>query len=101
MTAELDASRGRVKPLVWHGPTFSGTWAAECKLTGVYLAWTEEEKIAANTRRAARIMDTFEPDPTMARMREALQDIADPARLTSHGDPGVLRDRARIALQEE
>ncbi len=33
-----------------------------------------------------------------AGLREALRDIADPNRLTSHGDPTVLRDRARAAL---
>jgi hypothetical protein len=33
-----------------------------------------------------------------ALLREALMDIADPKRLTSHGDPGVLRDHARAAL---
>ena len=34
----------------------------------------------------------------VARLRAALEDIADPTRLTSHGDPTVLRDRARAAL---
>jgi hypothetical protein len=34
----------------------------------------------------------------VARLREALMDIADSKRLTSWGDPGTLRDRARAAL---
>lgn len=33
-------------------------------------------------------------------LMEALRDIADPARLASHGDPTVLRDRARAALRD-
>lgn len=35
-----------------------------------------------------------------AKLREGLEDIADPKRLQSHGDPVVLRDRARAALQD-
>ncbi|MDB6151502.1 MAG: hypothetical protein JWQ44_2950 [Chthoniobacter sp.] len=31
-------------------------------------------------------------------MRDALMDIADPTRLTSYGDPGILRERASLAL---
>ena len=32
-------------------------------------------------------------------LREALTRISDPEKLQSHGDPGVLRDAARAALQ--
>lgn len=34
-------------------------------------------------------------------LEAALLDISDPLRLTSHGDPTVLRDRARAALLTE
>jgi hypothetical protein len=40
-------------------------------------------------------------DAENAELRGALMDIADPKRFPSHGDPVVLRDRARAALQGE
>jgi hypothetical protein len=36
----------------------------------------------------------------VAKLREALADIANPQRLTSYGDPGTLRDHAIRALKE-
>ncbi len=52
---------------------------------------------AAEADHRARIAASLDLDAVLA-LVEALEDIADPKRLTSHGDPVVLRDHARAAL---
>lgn len=96
LRAELDAARGRVKPLVWRevndgnrrkGEVFGtrspvsfapitahkkhdGWWlSADCKTYPTL----EAAKSAAQADYTARILAALEPDPAMARMREALR----------------------------
>ncbi len=96
LRAELDAARGRVKPLEWRevndgnrrkGEVFGtrspvsfapitahkkhdGWWlSADCKTYPTL----EAAKAAAQADYTARILATLEPDPAVVRMREALE----------------------------
>lgn len=96
LRAELDAARGRVKPLEWRevkgGPWVAGEvfgtrspvsfapitahkkhdgwWlSADCKTYPTL----EAAKAAAQADYTARILATLEPDPAVVRMREALE----------------------------
>ena len=134
--AELDAARGRVKPLEWRevndgnrrkGEVFGtrspvsfapitahkkhdGWWlSADCKTYPTL----EAAKAAAQADYAARILAALEPDPTMVRMREALEEIARQKRtdeleteLTAEhadfeGGYDACIDCARIALTDD
>lgn len=136
LTAELAAARGRVKPLEWRevndgnrrkGEVFGtrspvsfapitahkkhdGWWlSADCKTYPTL----EAAKAAAQADYAARILAALEPDPTMVRMREALEEIArqkrtdeletelDAEHADFEGGYDACIDRARAALQEE
>jgi hypothetical protein len=130
LRAELDAARGRVKPLEWDdfedgagakapiavGLSYlitrwaDGRFEIEVSAPGIsfgfegdrYYPTLEVAKAAAQADYTARILAALEPDPAVERMREALKPFA---AVRSDDEAGYLTDldfeRARAALQEE
>ena len=94
LRAELDAARGRVKPLVWREPA-DGRGLIATTVVGQYAVFDEGSprwafsvrggytyhpvkdmeaaKSAAQADYTARILSALEPDPAVVRMREALE----------------------------
>ena len=131
LRAELDAARGRVKPLVWREPA-DGRGLIATTVVGQYAVFDEGSprwafsvrggytyhpvkdmeaaKSAAQADYTARILSALEPDPAVVRMREALELAANRLHRCSVDydtgtyefiETGEWADEARAALQEE
>jgi hypothetical protein len=125
LVAELDAARGRVKPLVWIPNTdyradgviaggFDGWWTCHRSdvadtfeysnpwgKTSVGFTSIEAAKSAAQADYTARILAALEPDPAVERMRKARaawQAFKDAHTVTQHW---ASVDALDAALQEE